>query len=215
MYVSVYAREGSLQPRKFELIRELVVADPGPARAPALARMAACSVPCRRGRPALSGAYCLSCPRLVNFVPRDGGMWIRCLWRDDDPVVDVMAPVEAYTTVDHAASVTRAHELARNVDAEHLLITDGDLLVGVVRVTDLEAPGPDGETVRSRIQSWPWVVEVSAGLAQVIELMARRGVSCVPVVGRDRKVHGIITRTDLTDLGIDDRRFEPNAAAAL
>jgi len=214
MYVSVYAREGIADAPRFETIRELVVPDPGPACAHPLARMAACSVPCRRGRPALSGAYCLGCPRLVNFVPRAGGLAIRCLWKDEDPVTDVMTPVESQPAVDHATSVERARETLASKGGEHLLVVDGEILVGVVRAVDLDIEGPPDEPVRARIQVWPWVVELSATVAQVIALMARRELSCVPVVGRDRKVHGLVTRTDLLALGID-RQFEIGAVAAL
>lgn len=203
MFVGVFARDGvGEKALRFESINEVIVSDAGPEGESPIARMAACSVPCRPACAEVSGAFCLSCPRLVNFVPRGSDMAIRCLWTDEDPVDALMTPEPALVSVSHDTDVREAARVVRKRGVGHLLVVDAGLLVGVVSYEDLLRHVERDDPVSECIRSCPWVVEGSANLARAASLMARRNVNCLPVIGPDKRVRGVVTRGDLRRVGI-------------
>lgn len=87
----------------------------------------------------------------------------------------------------------------------HLLVIDDGRLVGVLSRRDLleaDAEHDPWTTVDDRMEPPLETVGTDAELAEVADRMARQRVGCVPVL-EDRRVVGLLTRTDLIQALLD------------
>src|SRR5690606_20563417 len=92
---------------------------------------------CQPGGELHSGAACRHCVRFVNWVPsRDHArVTIRCLWRESDPVADLMALAPTLPVV---RPDTRLREAAR-LAMPYLIVAEGGRFLGVMGAPDPHA----------------------------------------------------------------------------
>lgn len=106
------------------------------------------------------------------------------------------APV---TTIASGASVAQARATMRRAGVRHLVVRDAEgRRAGVVCIHDLDAAPLDstvGEVMSAPLVALPPDAEVR----EAANLLRRRNVGSVVVVGRDRLM-GIVTTSDLLDL---------------
>lgn len=118
--------------------------------------------------------------------------------RPDAPVSSVMSMSLFTASPDALAGEVEARARQRGIC--HVLVLDGQKLVGVTCTCDLHESGPDA--VVSSCMSWPVVtVDANASLSSAAALMTARHVGCLPVRA-GRSVVGIVTRGDLTRAGV-------------
>ncbi len=94
----------------------------------------------------------------------------------------------------------------------HLLVVDNDRLVGVISDRDLlKASSPFLDTAAERPQDvarlgrkvhqimtrTPITIHRDTSIAEAVEVLLKKNVSCLPVVTRDQKIEGIVTWKDL------------------
>lgn len=87
----------------------------------------------------------------------------------------------------------------------HLLVIDDDHLVGLLSRRDLEEADAEHDpwtTVDDHLQPPVETVGPDAELATVADRMVRQRIGCMPVVA-DRRVLGLLTRTDLIQALVD------------
>lgn len=183
----------------FEGIRELEIRlRPAPSLQDSLRRS---PFVCRRGGPELTVFDCLQCQHFVNWRPDPayGRATLRCLFSDDDPVRDLMTPVEAMVFVDPDLSQAEAEEVALKNDTRHLLVSSGDEVVGIACRCDL-AKGDADATVGDVAAGDPWCVAPDATLGEVARLFREEEIGMALVVEGQRLV-GLVTRGDLRRSG--------------
>ncbi|MFO1435937.1 MAG: CBS domain-containing protein [Gammaproteobacteria bacterium] len=128
----------------------------------------------------------------------------------DVTVRDFMAPFPYSVTPD--TSVADASYLMRKRRIRHLpVLVDGEL-VGVVTRTDILAAQPSEAialknweqddilckiTVQKIMALKPVTVGEDTSLVDAARLMLERRIGCLPIVDNERKLHGLITETDL------------------
>ena len=123
-------------------------------------------------------------------------------------VADIMTT--AIETVAAGTPPPEAREQMRRRAIRHLLVFDGDELIGVVSRKDLEQTG--AASVRELIHTRPITVGPRATIREAANLMRGNRIGCLPVVGRGARVEGIITASDLLDLigkGVDRAAGDP------
>lgn len=98
--------------------------------------------------------------------------------------------------------VREAERLARVCNVRHLIVTEGEVVVGALCVCDLWWT-TDDTIVFDRMSSPVVVVSPSATLEQAAWQMLYNDVGCLPVV-RGRSLSGVITRNDLIRAGVID-----------
>lgn len=113
-------------------------------------------------------------------------------------VQDIMS--RAPVVIDARASADHARSVAEDERVHHLLVVDDGELVGVVCLCDLGWALPVdavGGVMRSP------VVTVAPGdsIAQAARTMTECGVGCLPVIGEDGVLSGVVTRSDLRAAG--------------
>jgi signal-transduction protein with cAMP-binding, CBS, and nucleotidyltransferase domain len=102
--------------------------------------------------------------------------------------------VEPRTTMGDAAL------LMSERDVSHLLVLDGDVLLGVLCACDLERAARSAEV--TVCMSAPAIaVEAGSSAFDAARSMIERGVSCLPVV-REGCVVGVVTANDLRRSGV-------------
>ena len=115
-------------------------------------------------------------------------------------------------TVDMDDSLEVVHELFKKVKFHHLLVMDEGELAGIISDRDLfksispyvqtlsELPR-DAATLKKKahliMTRHPIVVDVGVSLVDAITLFVAKGISCLPVLNKDKKVVGIITTKDI------------------
>ncbi len=163
---------------------------------------------CVKGGPVHDGIECLECERFVNYVPSPDGsqVSIRCRWNEDDPISDIMTPSDALVTVTSASTLQVAEELAIQEGIHHLLVVNSDELVGVICRCDLSPRPRSSRTVGERMASSMWIASPTATLGEAVSVMRDQRIGCLPVVEGEDLV-GVVTRTDLARVGVDDYRF--------
>jgi hypothetical protein len=184
-------------PKPFEMMRDVVaVMDPS---TPSIARsrevFAAARLHCQRGGRSQRGTECLACERLVSVCPSRGGrtVTVRCLWTDRDLVASLMALPPRVPHVDHRATLARGAAIAREARCHHLLVTDGDDVVGTAcECMFLE---PDA-LVGDRMIPHVWTLPTTATLGQAVEAMLDLEVGMLVVADRDQ-VLGVVTGDDV------------------
>lgn len=194
--------------RSFEGIRE-VVAEVEPATGPgqrahaggagALERI---RIACQPGGELHGGAACRQCVRFVNWVPSHDRtrVTIRCLWRESDPVADLMARAPSLPVVHPDTRLREAAAEAALLATPYLVVAEDGCFLGVLRAQDM---GAGGELrARDRMVAPGCSVPATATLGDVAALMRARDAEVVPVIDADGLV-GVITRAALRDAGLD------------
>lgn len=85
----------------------------------------------------------------------------------------------------------------------HILVTEGDRLAGVVSDRDIlrayaRRGGAAEGSVASIMTKDPLTIRPDAPISEASRLMNQHRINCLPVVGEDGRLQGIITTTDLT-----------------
>ncbi len=120
-----------------------------------------------------------------------------------DRVSDVMR--RSVVTVDKGVTVGVALDLMERNDVNHLVVTSGDRVVGVISVRDvMEGLGSSRfERIPARriyvsalMTEPPITVEPKTSVREAVAIMLREGIGSLPVVEGGRLV-GIVTETDL------------------
>lgn len=118
------------------------------------------------------------------------------------PVKLIMTPVEKLKTVDRDEPVRRSSKLMRDFQVGSLLVTNKDVVVGIVTDTDLarrvmaEDLDPD-KTPVERIMSAPFLqISTEATLLDANDLMAKKRVRHLGVQ-KDGKLVGLVSARDL------------------
>ena len=96
--------------------------------------------------------------------------------------------------------VVEAADLAEYEGVHHLLVMDGEDLVGVVCEYDLILAGP-AAVVHDCMSAPPYCIDAAATLADAAQVMQDRAIGCLPVVAGGF-VLGIVTRGDLRRAGL-------------
>ncbi len=110
-------------------------------------------------------------------------------------VADLMS--DAVESVEAATAPAEARERMRRRGIRHLLVFEGEALLGVVSLADLDGAAA---SVRELVRGRPVTIASRATIREAANLMRGNRVDCLPVVDRSAKVEGIITASDLLDL---------------
>ncbi len=110
-------------------------------------------------------------------------------------------------------SLQQINDIFNKSKFHHLIVKDGDHIVGVISDRDLLkhiSPFIDSPTMERRqdtntlskrahqiMSRKPITVGESMPVTAAIEVLLNSGVSCLPVTGQDRRVTGIVTWRDL------------------
>ena len=121
-------------------------------------------------------------------------------------VVSRMTADVVSVTVDE--DITAAFELMSEGQFRHLPVTDRGLLVGIISDRDilLQAQGTKSNltippvAVADVMTKAPVTISSGATLAEAANLMLAHHIDCLPVLGRDGDLVGIITSTDIMDV---------------
>jgi CBS domain-containing protein len=177
--------------------------------------LAASRIRCQRGGDESSAAECLRCPRIVSVRPTANlrSAAIQCLWTDRDCVEDLMTLASALTFVSPDLDIESADELARTSGNRHLLVADGNRVLGIVCRCDLVADAGRGRRVADRMSSPIWSIEPWTDLGAAAQIMKERRVGCLLVV-EGGEVAGVITRGDLRRAGLDEDLLGGSRCAA-
>ncbi len=207
--VGTHARIGVKQGAAFQYIREVEALGEDDYSQQATVRNKLCSVrlQCQKGMTPRSAVQCLQCPRLVNFVPNDNSVLIRCLWTDTDQVEAMMTLESELVTISPSASLADAEALAKSHNLDHLLVVEEERLIGIVSRGDLGYEEFGINTISDRVNLCPWTIGPTTTLAQAAQLMEDRQIRILPVVA-NRNVLGVVTRGDLRRAGVVDSILE-------
>ena len=102
-------------------------------------------------------------------------------------------------TIAPRESAGAALERMRRTRIRHLVVQDGEKIVGVVSDRDLRASQRRRQTVEDVMSSPAMTCSPDTTLRQAANLLRGRTIGCLPVVA-DGRIAGIVTTTDLLDL---------------
>jgi acetoin utilization protein AcuB len=114
-------------------------------------------------------------------------------------------------TIAPRESAGAALERMRRTRIRHLIVQDGEKIVGVVSDRDLRASQRRRQTVEDVMSSPAMTCSPDTTLRQAANLLRGRTIGCLPVVA-DGRIAGIVTTTDLLDLiggGVEVERPVP------
>jgi CBS domain-containing protein len=156
-----------------------------------------------------AAAYLISCLAMRNSIMTEK-IARRGVHVAGEYVADFLSsrPVRAHMTgtvvsfaPDDTVGAARAFLASGVAGARHQafpLIGDDGHVVGIVTRSELtDAVRADGEALRAIVRRPPPVVSELANLRDAIDQMARSGYGIVPVVARDLRVIGLVSRTDV------------------
>jgi predicted transcriptional regulator len=103
-------------------------------------------------------------------------------------------------------SMAQAAQKIEDEGVSHLMVTEGDDLVGVICVCNLDAADRNA-AVSVCMSTSPTTIGIETTAVDAAELMLARGVSCLPVVV-EGELRGVITLRDLRRAGIVDPSTE-------
>ncbi|RKS10671.1 CBS domain protein [Nocardiopsis sp. Huas11] len=121
-------------------------------------------------------------------------------------------------TVDPGASIREAAEVMRESDVGDVVVTEGDMLVGVLTDRDIvlrcvaEGTDPDTTTARSVCSSNVATVPAQSSLRDAVDVMRTDALRRLPVVEGERVV-GVVTMGDLA-VAIDSGSALADVSAA-
>lgn len=125
-------------------------------------------------------------------------------------VSDIMS--QRVVTLEMDDCLSQAKEIFDHVSFHHLPVTEDELLVGIITKNDMEyAISPyighvseklrDIQTLDKKIHQVmtrnPISLDHNMNVVKAGEIMLDNGISCLPVINREKKVLGIITWRDL------------------
>lgn len=123
---------------------------------------------------------------------------------------DIMSSDVVTLTMDDTLSTI--HDLFKNANFHHLLVTENNVLYGVISDRDLfksmsPFAGTDSELPRDAaimnkrahqiMTRKPVTITADSTIPDAIDLLLKHGVSCLPVVDEDNKIEGIVSWKDL------------------
>lgn len=108
-------------------------------------------------------------------------------------IQDVMN--KTVVTVSPEATVAEARELLHAEEIEHLVVTDGKKVVGVLSDRDLQQ-GRDDSPVKSVMTKNAATISPDETLRKAAGMLEGRNIGCLPVVSNG-KLDGIVSTTDL------------------
>jgi CBS domain-containing protein len=210
--VGTHARIGVKPGAPFEYIREVVASANAnfDARASVREKLCASKLSCQKGMSPQSTVQCLNCPRLVNFIPKDESVLVRCLWTDSDQVDELMTLASELVTITSSTTLLEAEQIAREHKISHLLVVEEGRLIGIVNQADLEEEEFGLNTICDRVNLCPWTIGPETTLVQAAQLMVERNLGIIPVVA-NREVLGVVSRGDLRRAGAIETIFESMA----
>ncbi len=110
----------------------------------------------------------------------------------------------ALETIAPDARAAFANELMWRKQIHHLVVMDGDMMVGLLSDTDLGGPGgkeiPDNLAVRDVMRRRVRAIDPEDNLKHAANIMRENHFHCLPVMDRHGKLLGILTSTDLDRL---------------
>ena len=116
-------------------------------------------------------------------------------------------------TVSPEDGVVFANELMWRRCIHHLVVVEGDRVVGVLSDTDLGGPNApeisDSQRIRDGMTADPVTVAPAVTVDRAVNILWERGIHCLPVLDGQRLV-GIVTSTDIENLakrGTSNRRY--------
>ncbi|SMF16306.1 CBS domain-containing protein [Pseudobacteriovorax antillogorgiicola] len=121
-------------------------------------------------------------------------------------------------TVSPYDSISHAHNLMKQNNFRHLLVTDGGKLLGVIsdrdimQVADVDEHGvlhTPHKTIDDIMTANPVTISTKTTVAEMCKLMIDKHIDCLPVVEGD-KIKGLVTSYDLLRLlsKIEDKHFQ-------
>jgi CBS domain-containing protein len=111
-----------------------------------------------------------------------------------------MTPVSRLAIVRAEQPVSEAAELLRARGVKHLLVSDGQALVGVISAADL-ADRSSKAKVGEQMCRDVIAVDVTATLGEAVAAMRGLDIGCLPVVS-ERVVAGLLERENLARIGL-------------
>jgi len=101
-------------------------------------------------------------------------------------------------------SAVFANELMWRKQIQHLIVMNGQSIVGIVSDTDLGGPQasdiPDTLRVKDVMSDNVVVAKVNDTIERAQNIMRSRGINCLPLIDETGKLRGIVTDTDLFTL---------------
>jgi len=146
------------------------------------------------------GGDCLMCGHLAAWWRTERGLRIECRFSDHDPIARFMTPVGRVPTIGRERLAAEAAALMAVRGGDHLLVTDGGALAGVVTAADLVGSGD--ARVEARMSPDVVAIDATATLGEAVAALQALDLSCLPVVS-ERVVAGLVTREDLRKIGVD------------
>ncbi|HWN69303.1 MAG TPA: CBS domain-containing protein [Haliangium sp.] len=203
----------SSQRATFEGIREVVArvesAQAGPrADADGPQALQHIRIACQPGGALHTGTECRRCARFVNWLPSPDRfhVTVRCLWRESDRAMDLMARASVIPTVTEERPVGEAALQAAAAGASFLVVVEDASFRGILRTEDIDVE--PRAMVRERMIRPTWSVPADATLRDVVEVMKKHATDVVPVLAAGDLL-GIITRVALCDAGLACAFEEP------
>jgi CBS domain-containing protein len=117
-----------------------------------------------------------------------------------------------FVTIGPRARVAEAAAVSRASAVSHLLVTDAEVLIGVVCICDLDE-APELEVVENVMTRQPLCLEPGASAGEAVELMQVERISLLPVVDAGVLV-GVVGRRDLRAAGLIVDGLGEHAACA-
>jgi CBS domain-containing protein len=203
--VGTHARIGVKPGAQFQYIREVLAEATEDYNVHSSVREKLCSssLQCQKGMTPRAAVQCLSCPRLVNFIPKDDSVLVRCLWTDRDKVEDLMTLESQLVSISPSLTLLEAEQVANDNELQHLLVVEEGRLMGILNRCELNEEEFGLNTISDRVSLCPWTISPTTTLAQAAQLMVDRHVNILPVVA-NREVLGVVTRGDLRRAGVLD-----------
>lgn len=107
-------------------------------------------------------------------------------------------------TVPPDASMEEAASVVRDTGAEHVLVMDEQILVGILCACDLRGARP-GDRVGDRMSAPVMTVRPDVGVDEAAATLCARSLGCLPVaVGG--LILGTVSEVELTRAGVDEPR---------
>jgi acetoin utilization protein AcuB len=111
---------------------------------------------------------------------------------------DIMS--EKVDSVTPSDAIDLAAELMKRQQIHHIVVIDGDDVVGIVSARDLSARRPlGGRLVREFMSAPVTTASPHTTVRQAANLLRGQGIGCLPIVSGGKLV-GIVTVSDLLDL---------------
>jgi signal-transduction protein with cAMP-binding, CBS, and nucleotidyltransferase domain len=124
-------------------------------------------------------------------------------WMDESPVAERMTPASAVIAVSPDTPCVEAEARAQANGMRHLLVTDGDQLLGILCRCDFYPEPMPEEPVQERMTNAVYALSVDSTITEAALAMARFGIGIMPVVDGGRVV-GVVTRGDLRRAGVPE-----------